>query len=149
LSTNYIGKNSLARFLEKLYETFSKKGHAHSKADILDLPVIPSKLSELINDSGFIAGYTESDPTVPAWAKEATKPNYTKSEVGLGNVDNVKQYSANNPPPYPVTSVNGRTGAITINAVPYCSTSNNGQFLCVVNGVPTWVSIPYAEEATF
>ena len=30
----------------------------------------------------------ESDPTVPAWAKEPNKPTYTKSEVGLGNVDN-------------------------------------------------------------
>lgn len=34
--------------------------------------------------------------------------------VGLGNVDNVKQYSATNPPPYPVTSVNGMTGAVTV-----------------------------------
>lgn len=51
------------------------------------------------------------------WAKAATKPSYTKSEVGLGNVDNVKQYSASNPPPYPVTSVNGSTGAVTV-AVP-------------------------------
>lgn len=39
----------------------------------------------------------------------------SKSDVGLGNVDNVKQYSASNPPPYPVTSVNGQTGAVTIN----------------------------------
>lgn len=38
----------------------------------------------------------------------------SKSDVGLGNVDNVKQYSASNPPPYPVTSVNGQTGAVTI-----------------------------------
>lgn len=37
----------------------------------------------------------------------------TKSDVGLGNVDNVRQYSAQNPPPYPVTSVNGDTGAVT------------------------------------
>lgn len=37
-----------------------------------------------------------------------------KSDVGLGNVDNVKQYSASNPPPYPVTSVNGKTGAVTV-----------------------------------
>jgi len=37
-----------------------------------------------------------------------------KSDVGLGNVDNVKQYSADNPPPYPVTSVNGQTGAVVI-----------------------------------
>ena len=37
-----------------------------------------------------------------------------KSDLGLGNVDNVLQYSALNPPPYPVTSVNGDTGAVTI-----------------------------------
>ena len=37
-----------------------------------------------------------------------------KSDIGLGNVDNVKQYSATNPPPYPVTSVNSKTGAVTL-----------------------------------
>lgn len=40
----------------------------------------------------------EADPTVPSWAKQPAKPTYTKSEVGLGNVDNVRQYSASNPP---------------------------------------------------
>lgn len=40
----------------------------------------------------------------------------TKTQVGLGNVDNVKQYSASNPPPYPVTSVNGQTGAAVLDA---------------------------------
>ena len=39
-----------------------------------------------------------------------------KSDIGLGNVDNVKQYSATNPPPYPVTSVNGKTGAVNLTA---------------------------------
>lgn len=37
-----------------------------------------------------------------------------KSDIGLGNVDNVKQYSASNPPPYPVTSVNGKTGDVVL-----------------------------------
>lgn len=41
-------------------------------------------------------------------------PAQIKSDVGLGNVDNVKQYSLTNPPPYPVTSVNGKTGAVTV-----------------------------------
>lgn len=41
-------------------------------------------------------------------------PAQIKSDIGLGNVDNVKQYSADNPPPYPVTSVNGQTGAVTV-----------------------------------
>ena len=34
------------------------------------------------------ANFIETDPTVPAWAKQSTKPTYTKDEVGLGNVDN-------------------------------------------------------------
>lgn len=88
-----------------------------SASDVGALPAsttIPTKVSQLTNDSGFIKSYTETDPTVPSWAKASTKPSYSKSEVGLGNVDNVKQYSASNPPPYPVTSVNGKTGAVTI-----------------------------------
>ena len=35
-----------------------------------------------------------------------------KNNIGLGNVDNIKQYSVDNPPPYPVTSVNGATGEV-------------------------------------
>ena len=44
--------------------------HTHSKSQIEDFPT----------------SMPASD--VPAWAKEKTKPSYTKSEVGLGNVDN-------------------------------------------------------------
>lgn len=43
---------------------------------------IPSKTSDLTNDSGFITGYTETDPTVPSWAKAPSKPSYTAQEVG-------------------------------------------------------------------
>lgn len=69
-----------------------------------------------------------------------------KGDVGLSNVDNVKQYSASNPPPYPVTSVNSKSGAVTLskgdvglgnvdnvkqysstNPPPYPVTSVNGQ----------------------
>ena len=80
------------------------------------IPTVPTKVSAFTNDAGYLTSYTETDPTVPSWAKETSKPSYTKSEVGLSNVDNVKQYSASNPPPYPVTSVNGKTGALTLDA---------------------------------
>ena len=47
---------------------------------------IPTKTSDLVNDSGFIDGAEvplhETDPTVPQWAKSPTKPSYTASEVG-------------------------------------------------------------------
>ena len=42
----------------------------------------------------------------------------SKSDVGLSNVANERQYSSENPPPYPVTSVNGKTGAVTIASAP-------------------------------
>lgn len=41
---------------------------------------IPTKVSELTNDSGYLT--TESDPTVPGWAKSPSKPAYTAAEVG-------------------------------------------------------------------
>ena len=66
-----------------------------------------------------------------------------KSDIGLGNVDNVKQYSASNPPPYPVTSVNGKTGAVTIYEVPAVTTADNGKFLRVVNGA--WAAVAIAD----
>lgn len=39
-----------------------------------------------------------------------------KTTIGLGNVANVLQYSASNPPPYPVRSVNSKTGAVSLTA---------------------------------
>ncbi len=43
--------------------------------------------------AGSTALQSESDPTVPEWAKQPTKPTYTKEEVGLGNVGNFKAVS--------------------------------------------------------
>lgn len=104
---------------------------------------------DLDEEGEFSQSYTETDPTVPDWAKSPTKPSYTASEVGLGNVDNVKQYSSINPPPYPVTSINGSTGAVQISAVPSCTTDDNGKFLRVVNGSATWQTIQNVEEVAF
>ena len=94
-----------------------KNGAGYITADdIPEIPAVPTKVSELENDAGYLKDFTEKDPTVPAWAKEPTKPSYDKSEVGLGNVANERQYSAQNPPPYPVTSVNGKSGAVQLGA---------------------------------
>ena len=126
-----------AKFTDTVYDDTAIKNDITSlqnnKADKTAIPTVPTNISAFTNDKGYltsvpseyvtetelagkgyITGYTETDPTVPSWAKASTKPSYSKSEVGLGNVDNVKQYSASNPPPYPVTSVNGQTGAVTV-----------------------------------
>ncbi|MFZ2226082.1 MAG: tail fiber domain-containing protein [Candidatus Moraniibacteriota bacterium] len=38
---------------------------------------------------GYLTSYSETDPNISAWARNATKPTYTASEVGLGNVPNL------------------------------------------------------------
>ncbi len=70
---------------------------------------------------------TESDPTVPAWAKAATKPTYTASEVGA-LASTVTHLSGD----VPVTrKVNGKSlsadvtlGAADVGAVPTARTVN-------------------------
>ena len=52
--------------------------------------------------------------TANASANKSINITMAKGDVGLSNVDNVKQYSADNPPPYPVTSVAGKTGDVTL-----------------------------------
>lgn len=42
---------------------------------------VPTKTSHLTNDSGFLTSYTETDPTVPSWAKESSKPSYGLTEI--------------------------------------------------------------------
>jgi hypothetical protein len=46
------------------------------------IPTVPTNVSAFTNDSGYLTSYTETDPTVPSWAKASTKPTYTASEVG-------------------------------------------------------------------
>jgi hypothetical protein len=53
---------------------------------------------------------------VPEWARAKNPPEVSKNAVGLGNVANVLQYSEQNPPPYPVTSVNNKIGVVNLNA---------------------------------
>lgn len=114
--------SELAADNSSLHVSYSEKTAWNNKSDFSGayadltgkptIPTVPTKVSAFTNDAGYLT--EETDPTVPSWAKAASKPSYSKSEVGLGNVDNVKQYSASNPPPYPVTSVNGKTGAVTV-----------------------------------
>lgn len=74
--------------------------------------------------NGVEVAYANTAGSAPAsdvytWAKQSTKPSYTKSEVGLGNVDNTAD--ANKSVNYATTagnggviSVNGNTGAVSV-----------------------------------
>lgn len=70
------GKAADAKVVGDALDTKQPKGSYATKEEI------PTKTSDLINDSGYLTSYTETDPTVPAWAKQPNKPSYTASEVG-------------------------------------------------------------------
>lgn len=87
----------------------------NSKLSTAPVTSVNSKTGEVT----LTAADVSAVPTTRTVNGHALSANVTvsKSDVGLGNVDNVKQYSASNPPPYPVTSVNGQTGAVTVKGV--------------------------------
>ena len=85
------------------------------------LAILMGKIAKWFNDLGWLAfkDTVTTNDVSDAIKASLSKANsalqsVSKSDVGLGNVDNVKQYSMNNPPPYPVTSVNGKTGAVAV-----------------------------------
>ena len=104
---------------------------------LADTTPIPTAVSDLNNDLGFVdaAGAAAAAP-VQRVNGQTGNVSITKGNVGLGNVDNVQQYSASNPPPYPVTSVNGQTGAVSltipeanVSAAGYCKMPD-GTLIC-------------------
>ena len=119
-----LGKADTALQSAPVTSVNSKTGAVSLGAsDVGALPddtVIPSAATSTPADLG-----TAAVGSSTKYAKEDhvhNKPTYSKSDVGLGNVDNVQQYSATNPPPYPVTSVNSQTGAVTV-SVPSASSA--------------------------
>ena len=84
-------------------------------AFIKNKPTIPTKVSELENDSKFVDsdGAAAAAPVTTVNDKKGDV-KLGKSDVGLGSVTNERQYSAENPPPYPVTKVNNKTGDVSL-----------------------------------
>ena len=120
---NIATGEKLSVLFGKIAKWFADLGSLAFKSKVAKSDLASDVQTSLGKADSALQSYTEIDPTVPEWAKAKTKPSYSKSEVGLGNVENVKQYSASNPPPYPVTSVNGKTGAVTVPTVSVPSTS--------------------------
>lgn len=85
------------------------------------LSVLFGKIAKWFADLGSLAFKSTvaksdlaSDVQTSLGKADSALQSVSKSDVGLGNVANERQYSSANPPPYPVTSVNGKTGAVTV-----------------------------------
>ena len=63
---------------EKIGNTKVDLTNYYTKSEVDNLiPVVPTKVSELQNDSGYLTEYTETDPTIPTHVKNITQENIT------------------------------------------------------------------------
>ena len=95
------------------------------------LSVLFGKIAKWFADLGSLAFKSKvaksdlaSDVQTSLGKADSALQSVSKSDVGLGNVANERQYSSANPPPYPVTSVNGKTGEVTVPSVNVPSTTS-------------------------
>ena len=142
-----------------------------------DTTVIPTKTSQLDNDSGFISDIPIASATqlggVKVGAGLSVTANGVLSATGGGTADVVEWNNVLDKPTTiagygitdakiengtitlgnqtitPVTSVNGGTGAVMIREVPAVTTADNGKFMRVVNGTWTAVVITNASGGKF
>ena len=94
-----------------------------------------------ITGKGYITGYTETDPTVPAWAKTTNKPTYTAAEVGALSGVTVNGSAV---------SISNGVAQVSAPVLPTVSASDNGKVMMVVNGAWSMVmpSTVYTGENT-
>lgn len=150
---NIATGEKLSVLFGKIAKWFADLGALAFKSTVAKSDLASDVQTSLGKADSALQSYEESDPTVPEWAKAKNKPSYTKSEVGLANVDNVKQYSKSNPPPYPVTSVNGKTGAVTVPTVSVPSTTSllkgngSGGIVAATAGTD-YMAVPTARKVT-
>ena len=93
----------------------------------------------------------ETDPTVPAWAKEATKPTYTASEVGAAEKTHTHTASeVGADVAGAATSALNQAKAYADSILPTVAAKDAGKFLRV-SASGKWIAeaIPRAEEASF
>lgn len=71
----------------KILKYMNDFGTCAFKSMILKDDLAPSVKTSLEKADTALQSYTETDPTVPAWAKNPTKPTYTAAEVGALSLD--------------------------------------------------------------
>ena len=151
---NYVSLNKLSIFLDNLKMHFADSVHTHVQSEISDL-VIDNEVSdssnlvrnsavnseinkvrqELSENIEMAVNYTDTE--VANLVNSAPETLDTLGELAIAMQENedvveilndaiATKYSAANPPPYPVTSVQGKTGSVTFTTETWTFTLANG-----------------------
>ena len=75
----------------KILKYMNDFGSCAFKSMILKEDLASSVKTSLEKADTALQSYTETDPTVPAWAKTPTKPTYTAAEVGALSLDDANK----------------------------------------------------------
>jgi len=99
---NILDYEGLGRLLINIANTYAAKAHEHTVADISDMPAVPQKLSDLINDTGFITAdrNTTYELQVEAGTLTLTGSDGSFSKITLGDMivmDSQLDGESNNP----------------------------------------------------
>lgn len=101
----YDGVDHMIEKITTLIKGKANNSHTHTKNDITDFPTLGTASSKDVASSGNASATqvvmgndtrlsdARKASDVSAWAKASIKPSYTKSEIGLGNVDNTSDSS--------------------------------------------------------
>jgi len=80
--TNIVSDESVPTLFGKIRKWFTDLGTLAFKTTVSVSDMDSGVQTSLGRADSALQSFTESDPTVPAWAKQSTKPTYTASEVG-------------------------------------------------------------------
>ena len=138
-STSLAATPSAVKAAYDLANGKANASHTHGKADITDLPTIPTKTSDLTNDSGFLtshqslSNYVQTDDSRLSDARTPTSHTHTKSEISdfpstmtpsshtHGNITNAGAIgSTANKPVITTTSGKLTTGSFGTTANTFC-----------------------------
>lgn len=89
--TAIVSGEALETIAGKILKYMNDFGTCAFKSMILKDDLAPSVKTSLEKADTALQSYTETDPTVPEWAKAAAKPTYTASEVGAASLDYVNE----------------------------------------------------------
>lgn len=80
--SNILSGEKLSSLFGKLSKWFSDFGSLAFKSTVTKTDLESSVQTSLSKADSALQSYTETDPTVPEWAKSSLKPTYTADEVG-------------------------------------------------------------------
>lgn len=84
MGKNFMGYNNASELItaigNKIKAKYSKPSGGIPKSDLAT-----GVQTSLEKADSALQSYTETDPTVPSWAKQTSKPTYTQDEVGDGS----------------------------------------------------------------